>query len=292
MKTNEIALEFYVKINDVKIKFYINNNFSSDQTKLKSVPHNHHDYEVHYLFFGNYTYVIDNVEYDIQDDKILIIKPGEYHYLKRKNDRDFKEFNLRFSIEQPRENELTSIKNNYKYIVNLLNKTRITAINVKLGRIFFLLGEELKHQKYGFTDAVKSYAILTLTEFIRLLDDNDNTAQDAQEILGYSRTKIDEFFCEKYLTNVSIEDLANDMSISSRQANRIIKKMYGVNFSQKLREMRLYECAVRLVNTNESITKICTDCGFQNNTHFFNIFKDKFGVTPSEYRNLGNKSSN
>ena len=48
--------------------------------------------------------------------------------------------------------------------------------------------------------------------------------------------------------------------------------------------MRL-ACAVRLlVDTTLSISEICCECGFNNQSNFNRIFKSKKGQTPRDFR--------
>ena len=48
--------------------------------------------------------------------------------------------------------------------------------------------------------------------------------------------------------------------------------------------MRLLESALRLKTTNETALKISRDCGCNNYNNFNTTFKNKYGVTPNEYR--------
>ena len=46
----------------------------------------------------------------------------------------------------------------------------------------------------------------------------------------------------------------------------------------------LKKAAQYLTETNESIGSIATRLQFTNRTHFYSLFKQKYGVTPKEYR--------
>lgn len=169
----------------------------------------------------------------------------------------------------------------------MFNNFQTISLNDNFIKFFEGVEKEILNSKYGFVDAVKSYIQLILLEILRV--GSSNKKETAYEFLGYSRNKIDEFFSQKYLTNVKINDLANDMNLSVRQVNRIMIKYFGVSFKTRLTEMRLLESALRLKTTNDSALTISRDCGFNNYNNFYTAFIKKFKVTPTKYRALHKK---
>ncbi len=85
---------------------------------------------------------------------------------------------------------------------------------------------------------------------------------------------------------VSRSELEEMFHYSGTHLNRIINKYtgmclydYGISFALK-------KAAMRLKETNDSIQTIAADLQFTNRTHFYQLFKNKYGVTPREYRLL------
>ena len=52
---------------------------------------------------------------------------------------------------------------------------------------------------------------------------------------------------------------------------------YGMTFCLKKAEDYL-------ANTKEPVSDIAARLGFSNRTHFYTLFKKKYGMTPNEYR--------
>ena len=50
--------------------------------------------------------------------------------------------------------------------------------------------------------------------------------------------------------------------------------------------MRLRQSKAMLKHTNISLTSIANDCGFCDSAHFSRLFKEKYEISPSEYRVL------
>jgi len=53
-----------------------------------------------------------------------------------------------------------------------------------------------------------------------------------------------------------------------------------------INDLRLNYAAGRLRDTigEESLLNLIYDCGFQSPTHFYALFKEKYGMSPMEYR--------
>lgn len=58
--------------------------------------------------------------------------------------------------------------------------------------------------------------------------------------------------------------------------------------AEVVRELRLKHACTLLVTTNINMTELANNIGFKTAENFINIFKDKYGMTPLEYR-LKNK---
>lgn len=82
----------------------------------------------------------------------------------------------------------------------------------------------------------------------------------------------------------SLEDMAKDLGVSKYVLSRIFSKTFHSNFKQYLNDTRLDYARHRLENTEDSITNICLDSGFDSQRTFNRVFKERFRVSPTEYR--------
>jgi len=98
---------------------------------------------------------------------------------------------------------------------------------------------------------------------------------------------------ENYCKPITLDTCAKELFVSPQYLSKVFKNMVGVGFSRFLSELRLNHAAYLLTNTTQPITQICFECGFGNLSHFLRRFKQKFGVSPSDYRedvrNIHNK---
>lgn len=93
------------------------------------------------------------------------------------------------------------------------------------------------------------------------------------------------YVAANFRENISLEKMAYDLGVSKYILSRVFSRTFHTNFSQYVNNTRLnYVCAY-LENTNRSITEICLDCGFESQRTFNRVFKQKYRMSPREYRN-------
>lgn len=82
----------------------------------------------------------------------------------------------------------------------------------------------------------------------------------------------------------SLDDMAHDLGVSKYVLSRVFSKTFHRNFNQYLNDARLRYACTRLVHSHETILDICLDSGFDSQRTFNRVFKERYRITPSEYR--------
>lgn len=93
---------------------------------------------------------------------------------------------------------------------------------------------------------------------------------------------------EEFSSEISQSEVARRISISPQYLSKIFKQVFEVGFSEYLSDIRLRYSAKLLLETDKPITEICFECGCGNLSHFLRSFKEKYNLTPREYRKKGN----
>lgn len=89
----------------------------------------------------------------------------------------------------------------------------------------------------------------------------------------------------EFTRQITLEEIADKVSMSVPGFCRYFKKNTGKTFIQFVNEYRLVHAAKLLHEKQTSITDICYESGFSNFSHFNKLFKQFSGRTPSTYRN-------
>ncbi|WP_244823140.1 helix-turn-helix domain-containing protein [Dyadobacter pollutisoli] len=83
---------------------------------------------------------------------------------------------------------------------------------------------------------------------------------------------------------VSVEDLAQKNNLSASSFKREFKKLYNDSPASYIKSKRLERAAQLLSVSDDRITDIAFDCGFNDLANFTKSFHDSYGVSPSNYR--------
>lgn len=89
---------------------------------------------------------------------------------------------------------------------------------------------------------------------------------------------------ENFRNPVSLQDLAYLSGRSLSTFKREFQATYQTSPLRWIRNRRLDEAEKLLLETTLSVTDVCYSTGFENIAHFSKVFKLKFGLSPSEYR--------
>lgn len=98
------------------------------------------------------------------------------------------------------------------------------------------------------------------------------------------KTPIWEIMEANYMYNLKLSDYAQLAGTSLSSFKREFEEYYGTTPGKWILERRL-ERAKRLIHTSQkTISEITFECGFKNVSHFSRIFKEKFKLSPTVYR--------
>ncbi len=81
-----------------------------------------------------------------------------------------------------------------------------------------------------------------------------------------------------------VSDLCKKLNYSYVHLNRLFQRDFNMSPHDYLLSFRLNYAANLLQHSTKSIQQIASDIGFQNISQFDNSFKEKYGITPKEYR--------
>lgn len=95
-----------------------------------------------------------------------------------------------------------------------------------------------------------------------------------------------EYVAGNFRKKITLDKMAYDLGVSKYVLSRLFQKTFHCNFVTYVNGIRLNYAASMLDATKEPITNICYDCGFDSQRTFNRVFKDRYRMTPREYRNF------
>ena len=96
--------------------------------------------------------------------------------------------------------------------------------------------------------------------------------------------KVKDYISKHYTEEIRLADLADLVGMSTTSFSRFFKLRSGKTLSDYVVEMRLGVASRQLVDTTNSVSEICYDCGFNTLSNFNRLFRKYKGCSPTEFR--------
>ena len=127
---------------------------------------------------------------------------------------------------------------------------------------------------------MKAYVHMILAHVFTEMPMIDKNAIGSDDLI-YSSVA---YVAKNYGSQITLEKMANDLGVSKYVLSRMFAKTFHCNFSKYVNGVRLNNAVTELENSQDSITNICLNCGFESQRTFNRVFKDRYKLTPREYR--------
>ncbi|MEI6422879.1 MAG: AraC family transcriptional regulator [Lentisphaerota bacterium] len=157
--------------------------------------------------------------------------------------------------------------------------------HMTVARNLFAIESEIQNGKKGFQAAVRNYFSNFLIDCCRNAIENGMLPDPKRPVSGNSgieavRKHIDANFAKPH----TLESLANFAKLSPEYLCRAFRKYTGKTVFSYLIQRRIQDAMVHLRFTDDKISSIATECGFNDFSYFNRKFKELAGKPPREYR--------
>lgn len=250
--------------------------------------HFHTEYELNFIsnakgakrIVGDHICEIDNLE-------LVLIGPNVPHCWKNCNNDKQKEMN-EITIQIPKDlfEEGILKKNILKPIKDLLSHS---SRGIAFSQTTILqVQDRIKNLslKRGFDSFIEVYTLLydlAISREMQLLTNisfqNNDDFENSERI-----EKLYNYIKANFREKIMLDDASKLLNMSTVTFTRFIRQRTGKSFVNFMNEIRLGHATRLLIDTNDSISEICFECGFNNTSNFNRIFKKKQNATPSEFR--------
>lgn len=227
--------------------------------------HEHHCYEITYVLSGSGTVCIDKKNYPYSANSFFVTTPYTHH------------------SQEGGDTEIIYIGFYYNDSFGVMANNVFCDAN---GKIFQLLSEiesEIPNNDKYSRDIVDEYQKLIICEIMRI---QSHYSKSTNNTLSNAVT----YICENYYHDINLEHLANHLGYSYHHFRHLFKQEYGTTPNKYIISQRIHHSVILLNETSKTIKEISDECGFNNSGHFIFNFKQFFGCSPTEFRNMHDKN--
>ena len=93
----------------------------------------------------------------------------------------------------------------------------------------------------------------------------------------------EEYIQKNYARDISIGQIADSLNLTPNYLSAVFHKGVGTTFVKYLTRVRMNKAEELLQNENLTINQVATLVGYTDTRYFSKVFKEYFGVLPSEY---------
>ncbi|ENH98038.1 two-component response regulator [Gracilibacillus halophilus YIM-C55.5] len=93
-----------------------------------------------------------------------------------------------------------------------------------------------------------------------------------------------DFIDQYYHTQITLEEVATDVGISTYYFSKLFKEYFHVSFVEYLTNKRLEQAKDLLLDQRLPLKEIALTVGYKDPNYFSRVFKKEMGLSPSQYR--------
>ncbi|MGN0467908.1 MAG: AraC family transcriptional regulator [Acutalibacteraceae bacterium] len=264
--------------NESKVQIFKIYSGTIDETVMMHA-HTKNGYELHLIDGGKGILDTEYGRYHLSKNSLYVTGPNVLHKQTPDFQNPMHELCVYFKISKPKKAD--------KALELFTEKTFwIGKSNAEINRIFKMMLKENINDELLKESILSSLAIRLIVELTRLYYPKEKAPVDLQtgSDLNENRSWILDQLLLEDCSKVTLGDFAENMGVSSRQAERIIKEYYGSSFKKLRYESKMAMAATLLENENISVGECAIRCGYTSASAFINTFKKKYGITPKAYK--------
>jgi len=260
-------------------------------TRFIHFPKHTHDYiEVIYMCSGSTTHIINVNKVVLEKGELLFLSMNAVQEILPAGEYDIavnfivlpEFFNKAFSMTGAEENQLKD------FLVGAL-----CGRDEETSYLYFHVADILPVQNlienmvwtifYDISNKRSSNQITMGLLFLQLLNYMDKMEAGGRkfdtEIMANVYRYIEDHFKEGTLSELAVE-----MKVDVYWLSREIKKKSGRTYKELLQEKRMQQAVYLLINSRIAVSDIIEAVGYDNTSYFYRKFKERYGISPKEYR--------
>lgn len=267
------------------------------------VKHHWHD-EVEMLYFnkGGFLMEINMEVYPVESECICFVNPGELHSIEKTCSEEAGEDAIVFhpvvlsfesydaaqmELLQPIQNgrllfprqiipgdaAFDEIRQYFREILEIFHRGGSgERMPVRSG-----VTDDIVSQMYIKSSLLRILAVLWKYQlFTATVENGNKRVEEIKKVLSYIKSHYDE--------KIYIRDLAGLINMNEQYFCRFFKRSIGRSPMVYINEFRIRQAMHYLEETDDSVTEVAMECGYNNLGNFLREFHRQTGTTPLKYR--------
>lgn len=263
---------------------------------FRHVPlHWHDEMEFVYIKKGAGIVSVDFSALNVSAGDIIFICPGQLHSIRQLEQESMEYENIIFPLSLLSDRLADSVWETYLAPIALRQRWLLTCLRPTMPSYPAIASciDQIDDIRRTFPDAYELLIKGKLFElFFQLYHHGlvsipafaDSTHRRSREKALEKSRQILKYVEQHYQEPLSIEKLAKAIGFSQSHFMKFFKNTFGTSFTAYLNDYRLTMASRLLLASEDSVLTVAAECGFENLSYFNRRFKERFAMTPSEFR--------
>lgn len=260
-------------------------------TRFINFPSHKHNYiEFNYVYQGEFTQIIDSKKITLQKGELIFLNQYITHEIQASKENDII---INFIIRPEFFDYIITLLDNE----NIMSKFLLSTLYMNYDEGEYLYFKVSKRKDIQdliekiiielYTPSIMANATIKLLVGLLLVE----LIKNSQDIEIYSMDNYEKTiliqslkYIEEFSSTATLSELSEKLNQPDYKLSKLIKKHTNMTFKELLQEKKLSKAVELIRSTHYSVVEIMEQIGYENPTYFYKIFKEKFGMTPREYK--------
>lgn len=265
--------------------FIINPIIGFDRNVSSNIlPANQRYFEVLLILKGKGKLSIDLEQFDITDNTIFFMKPGQIHYFQ--TDQNLEGYKISFTESFFCLGEQEEDLMYQSAIIQSIPRSACMILEHEIAHyiedIIEKMIQEFENDCLFRLEMLRRYLKIFLIYMARQFEHSLQTAIQNRSI--EMAQKFQSLLDKHYIDKKSVAEYADLLFITPNYLNTVVKKITGNSASYHIKERVVLEAKRRATYSTLCMKEIAYALGFEDISHFSKYFKNATGVNFSEFR--------
>lgn len=234
-------------------------------------PNGRQDYQIIYVKKGCIYYYIDDIKYQCPENSFLIYRPFEpnYYVFYLADNPDLYWIHFTGGAVEEYLDSIQLGGNRHHYI----------QASEEYSRIWDAIIHEFQHKAYNYVEITN----LLFKELLMHLSRGKHQEQATRQNYYPEVDKAITYLNANYTSDCDLNAFVASLNVSPSWFIKLFKRKIGMSPHQYLTNLRINK-AKSMMSSSMSIGEIARAVGYQDQLYFSRVFRQKTGISPSEYK--------
>ena len=256
-------------------RMFVTREGADEHNLFNNKIHYHNFWELEFIISGCGVYEINNISFPIRRGMVYLTTPADYHTYSLKSGESFEMYNVQFRSDHLDETVSSSLYSCTEPIALSFEGAQFDELYDAVGRLDAVFSEKKQMYEIVARNMIENICVT----IARRMD----TRQAHSGEVSIIRNAVI-FIKNNYRRRITLNDVSSHVKLSPAYFSHVFSLTTGVTFSVYVRNIRLDAAANLLKSTEMTVKEICYSTGFGNRNYFTEVFSERFGMSPIEYR--------